>query len=67
MSDIADIAQRKIEMIAAADLAKRKPRGPEPIGACHYCGEPLQPGRRWCDADCRDDWENEQQMKAQNG
>lgn len=44
-------------------------------GECWFCGEPLdkgspelsrraqdrpgQPGRRWCDAGCRDDWQAE--------
>ena len=27
-------------------------------GHCLYCGtEQTQPGRRWCDAQCRDRWE----------
>lgn len=37
------------------------------IGECLFCGEPFdeaqdrpgQPGRRWCDAACRDDWQRE--------
>ena len=32
-----------------------------PTGECLYCGEPVAVFRRWCDAECRDDWvaENE--------
>ena len=26
------------------------------IGYCLNCGEPIE-DRRWCDADCRNDWE----------
>ena len=29
-------------------------------GQCLYCEEPLPVGLRWCDSDCRDDWEYEQ-------
>jgi hypothetical protein len=34
----------------------RKPDGPAALGYCLACGE-LLAGRRWCDADCRDDYE----------
>lgn len=29
-------------------------------GYCLYCEEELSDGRRWCNAECRDDWEKEQ-------
>lgn len=35
----------------------------EETGFCLYCGEPLSKGRRWCDAECRDEWESEQRHK----
>ena len=39
-------------------LSKRRPEGPTPTGACLNCGELLDKmGSRWCDSDCRDDWE----------
>ena len=28
-------------------------------GFCLFCDEPLAPERRWCDAQCRDDWQSE--------
>lgn len=28
-----------------------------PCGACYNCGELLRGDRRWCDADCRTDYE----------
>lgn len=28
-------------------------------GFCLNCDEPVQHPRRWCDAECRDDWEKE--------
>lgn len=40
---------------------KGRDKGPkiEATGWCLFCDEPLPEGRRWCDADCRDDWELE--------
>lgn len=32
-------------------------------GYCLNCGEPLEKGKRWCDKDCRDDWEKEKKLK----
>ncbi|NBV15438.1 hypothetical protein [Janthinobacterium sp.] len=36
-------------------------------GACHYCDEPLVPGLRFCNIDCRDDYEKELAAKARAG
>ena len=30
----------------------------EETGSCLSCGRKLK-GRRWCDADCRDDWQRD--------
>lgn len=27
------------------------------VGSCYNCDESLEPGHRFCDADCRDDYE----------
>ena len=43
-----------------AAMQRRRPEGPPAVGACHYCGEALRSGLRWCDADCARDWEREQ-------
>ena len=67
MSDIIDVAQAKAEAIASAELARRHPVGPAATGLCHWCGEPVPEGRRWCDADCRDDWQREQRRKTRHG
>ena len=60
MADIADRAGEHIEREAAGLLAQRKPAGPAATGSCHNCGEALEGDSRWCDADCRADWEREQ-------
>lgn len=38
-------------------LQQRKPVGPPAIGQCHNCGTALEGALRFCDADCREDWE----------
>lgn len=60
MSDDADRAQ---EMMDREDIARRKygkhtQLEIDPTGYCLNCEEPLHKvGLRWCDAACRDDWE----------
>lgn len=63
MSDSIDDANDTAELHLTAALASKKPSGPQPMGKCHYCDEPLtDPAARWCDALCRDDWEYEQKF-----
>ena len=58
MSDDADRADRLIEAALQDALAAvRRNRGPEATGYCLWCEEPLAEGRRWCSAECRDDWD----------
>lgn len=51
-----DRAQDLTDFYRNLDLSKRRSNGPPEAGYCHNCGEEL-PAGRWCDADCRDDWE----------
>lgn len=60
MADILDQADEAAEAFHRAALAAKKPEGPAPTGRCHACDAPLVNGSRWCDADCRADWEYEQ-------
>jgi hypothetical protein len=32
-------------------------------GFCLFCDDPVDPGRRWCDAQCRDDWQLENEAE----
>jgi len=57
VADIIDEAHEREEELRAKALERREPEGPPAVGACYNCSEPLAPGQRWCDADCRDDWE----------
>jgi hypothetical protein len=58
MSDDADQADLLIEAaLQDAIAAARRPTGPVATGYCLWCDEPLAAGRRWCGAECRDEWE----------
>lgn len=61
MADDADIVDALSEMAHQSNLYASRRDEPQAVatGECLYCGEPVGPGRRWCDADCRDDWQAE--------
>lgn len=61
MADIADIGNDLEERYRQETLAVRREEGPKTTGACLYCGEPVEEGRRRCSAECRDGW---QRIKA---
>ncbi|GHT90510.1 hypothetical protein FACS1894101_3060 [Betaproteobacteria bacterium] len=62
MADIADMTQERIERLALCQQrfgqAKQKPAAPEATGYCLNCGDPIADMRRWCDSECRDEWEH---------
>lgn len=61
LSDPADVATRNEEMArVGAVAASRRPAGPQYTGVCHYCDDPVDAPRRWCNAFCRDFWERDQ-------
>jgi hypothetical protein len=57
MADIIDLAQTQHEFLHDVEISARKPTEPDATGFCLNCGEPLPAGHRWCNVDCRDDWE----------
>jgi hypothetical protein len=61
--DIADKAQAVSDMFLCLNLAgaHRPAPMPEATGECLFCGQPVVDGRRWCDVECRNDWEREAQ------
>lgn len=74
MDDI-DRASEREEQLKAEALSKRMPEGPKATGYCLQCGGVMlmecrgESGmvrrvpdfdRRWCNAQCRDDWERAQ-------
>lgn len=65
MSDVVDRASAYIES-AMQDFDRRQSAcGAQRqlvagTGQCLYCTEPLPLSQRWCDIDCRDEWERVQ-------
>lgn len=65
MADEADLANSHNETMLSHQLQYRKPVGPQATGFCllRGCGEPLEEGKRWCSAECREIWELDQRTK----
>jgi len=61
MSDICDMADKTIEFQQGVNLYKSHRDVPDSCstGECWFCGEYLPAGHRWCNTECRDDWEKE--------
>ena len=61
MADEVDKTADRDELEAPARIAaSRKPSGPLANGSCHWCGERIPEPMRWCDADCRNEWQERQ-------
>lgn len=58
--DIADIADKDVERALQDALNNKRPSGPEYTGKCLFCDEQVEAPKRWCDAECRDQWERRQ-------
>lgn len=68
--DDADRAEEKIEQALEDSLAavrRAQEHGWVAVGLCLYCGVTLPPGRRFCDADCRDGFDEEARLKRIGG
>ncbi len=55
--DFADLAEFNEARDRDLALSQRAPEGPRATGKCLHCDEPVPVGRRWCDQECRDDWQ----------
>lgn len=62
MSDIIDQAndRAQLDLERAIRAARSASPLPAPCGHCLNCGESTGPAQRWCDDDCRDDWQARQ-------
>ena len=69
MSDFADDASEQEEMERELSIAfhRKKTHGLLPVGSCHFCNSQVASTLLFCDGDCRDDWEREQQARIRNG
>ena len=62
MADDTDLTNARLEreMAAMIERVRVKPREAGPYtGYCYWCGCRVKSPRRWCDAECRDDWERD--------
>lgn len=69
MADIADQAADRQALLERQALAMRKDTSnrPRPNGECHECGDDVDGERIFCDAECAQDWEREQErIKRRN-
>jgi hypothetical protein len=58
MADEADVSQDRMEAEEARRRALAQPVGiPKGTGECLYCTAKLDDDRRWCDSECRADFE----------
>ncbi|MHB9021318.1 MAG: DUF2116 family Zn-ribbon domain-containing protein [Halothiobacillus sp.] len=67
MSDDIDTAQVLTEHYRSVAIANRMSDGPVPCGFCHYCAEPIPTDQRWCDRECRNEWQKERDAIARRG
>lgn len=78
MADEADVAGEFQEAFLASSLAAQRTKvsdSPKATGKCLFCDEPLHSSPaegedptkvkrpRWCDKDCMDDWQREEDAK----
>jgi hypothetical protein len=66
MADEADIAEEFQAQFLQDSLDRQrnnKSSAPSATGNCLNCDEPLAPKTRWCDTDCRDDWQREEDSR----
>jgi len=67
MSDMVDLAQEqseRLEEIRLRNCRLQAQAAPLPTGVCFNCGELVMDSLRWCDIECRDDWERQQRRMA---
>lgn len=65
-ADIIDKANDTADHLLRVSLRNQKhgARKPTPgIGVCLSCGADVEGERRWCDVDCRNDWESAQRRR----
>lgn len=68
MSDIADRSDQVIALAVVASLAAvRQSHAIAPHGHCYFCDEPVSYPGRFCNIDCRDDYDKEQAAIRRTG
>lgn len=71
MADECDVTEERESMVIAATIERTANQPPEAvsIGFCLACGPtaPVPAGHRWCNAECRDSWQEEQNFLKRSG
>lgn len=71
MADQADTAQAHEERLRtaaiSATLAAGKKAALTPSGFCHFCAAPVPPERKFCDPECRDDYQIHERARLRSG
>jgi hypothetical protein len=57
MADEADVGNHYMQMAIESAIRYRKPAPPQEGGKCLWCAEELPLERRFCNAECRDDYQ----------
>lgn len=57
IDDANDRAERDLDLAIRAARCSNGLQIPDPSGHCLNCGELVGPVLRWCDEECRDDWQ----------
>lgn len=63
MSDVIDIAQEHEAIFLNVALSKRAPAMAYK-SKCHWCDDPVSPNAHFCDADCRQDFEQHRRLNG---
>lgn len=68
MTDIIDHASDREQMDRdrAIDAARTAQPAAKANGHCLWCNAALAQGQRWCDAECREDWELDQEARRRH-
>jgi len=67
--DICDMAAEREQFDRSMALRQHAGHLPDmpATGACHWCDALLPAGARFCDRDCMQDWEREQDARRRGG
>lgn len=68
MTDIIDYAsdREQLDRDRAIDAARSTHPVAKATGRCLWCNTELTYGKRWCDAECREDWELNQESSRRH-
>lgn len=67
--ELIDLAQEREQQHRDDAIAaqKRRHRTLKPAGACHYCGELVGANDLFCNIDCRNDYDDEEETRRKQG